>query len=67
MNWSRNKPFKPGWYWWRNQVKGHAPTLVEVKVDEYWFLKSGAPAYFAEGSLLANPDEEWAEQIENPS
>ena len=39
MNWSTDIPARPGWYWWRNRAKGHAPALVEVKVDEYWFLK----------------------------
>ena len=67
MNWTTDKPRRPGWYWWRNLSKGQAPTLIEVKVDEYSFLKSGAPAHFVEGSLESDPEEEWAEQIEKPS
>jgi hypothetical protein len=67
MNWSTDIPARPGWYRWRNRAKGHAPALVEVKVDEHWFLKSGPPAYFVEVSLVQDLDEGWAERTEWPS
>jgi len=48
MNWSCNKPVKPGWYWWResNNARG---IIVQVDIltgtvsssgtDEYRLLK----------------------------
>lgn len=67
MKWSCDKPTKPGLYWWRNRAQGRAAALIEITFDEHWFLKSGAPAYFAEGSLVLDPHEEWAEQIKGQS
>jgi hypothetical protein len=64
VKWTTDKPTKPGWYWWRNRSKSNASALVEITIDEHGLLKSGPPAYFAEGSLVDTPGEEWAERIE---
>ena len=57
MKWSTDKPTQPGWYWWRNVVKGQRPLLVEVWVDGQGHLKSGPPPYFVEGSTDVLGDE----------
>lgn len=66
MNWSRDKPTKPGWYWWRNRSKGISPALVEVTIDGDGLLKSGPPAYFKEGVFTID-GEEWAERDGMPT
>lgn len=57
MNWTTDKPATPGWYWWRNVLKGQGPILVEVWTDEHGRLNSGPPAYFVEGSTDFSGDE----------
>ncbi len=39
MNWSTNKPKKPGWYWWR-PLSTDAPTLVEITLEKRRSLES---------------------------
>jgi hypothetical protein len=61
MNWTTDKPTKPGYYWWRSRSPdGHAH-LVEVTIDGDGFFESGPPANFIEGATrIDTPSEEWA-------
>ena len=64
MKWSRDKPTKPGWYWWRNQ-SSYEPKLVDVTIDGRGLLKSGPPANFREvGARVGITGEEWAGPVE---
>jgi hypothetical protein len=61
MNWTTDKPTKPGFYWWRNRLPDAHARLVEVAIDGYGCLRSGPPANFIEGAArLDTSDEEWA-------
>jgi hypothetical protein len=62
MNWSTNKPKKPGWYWWR-PLSTDAPTLVEVTLEEDGVLKVGPPAILVEGGNLGHASGEWGRRV----
>ena len=65
MNWTTNKPMKAGWYWWRKGWN-EEPTLVEVTIDGYGFLKTGPPSNLIEGGALADASGEWGGRVEMP-
>jgi hypothetical protein len=58
MNWTTDKPTKPGWYWWRNLKDGMQPSMTLVDKD-----KGGL---YAGGSYVSFIGGEWAGPLEPP-
>jgi len=65
MNWSTDKPVKPGWYWWR-PLSTDTPTLVEVTIDGDGFLSTHPPASALKGGRISDTFGEWTERVAMP-
>ena len=65
MNWTTERPTKPGYYWWRLGSDGHAH-LIEVTIDGNGVLQSHPPAQLIEAGRLVDTSGEWAGPVEHP-
>ena len=62
MNWTTDKPTKPGWYWYRGECDGHTVKVIHFIDDD------GDGPYLAtsEDVALHDLDGEWAGPVEPP-
>jgi hypothetical protein len=62
MNWTADKPTKPGWYWYRGGSDGHTVKVLHFIDDD------GDGPYIAtsEDLTLNDLDGEWAGPVEPP-
>jgi hypothetical protein len=62
MNWTTDKPTKPGWYWYRGECDGHTVKVIHFIDDD------GNGPYLATSEDLAlnDLDGEWAGPVEPP-
>ena len=62
LKWTRKKPTKPGWYWYRGQCDGHTVEVIHFIDDD------GEGPYLATSDDLAIDamDGEWAGPVEPP-
>jgi len=62
MNWTTDKPTKPGWYWYRGECDGHTVKVIHFIDDD------GDGPYLATSDDVALNDlgGEWAGPVEPP-
>ena len=65
MNWTTEKPTKPGWYWRRLSSDGHAH-LVEVTREGSGVVQTHPPAQLVEAGRSVDTSGEWAGPVEMP-
>ncbi len=59
MNWTKNRPTQPGWYWWRLGTY----TVEVVHFEQHIDGDVGSSSF---DGRLAHPDSEWAGPLEEP-
>ena len=65
MNWTTDKPAKPGSYWWR-LGSDRLAHLVKVTIDGDGVLSTHPPAQLVEAGRFLDTTGEWFGPVEHP-
>jgi hypothetical protein len=67
MKWTKKRPDKPGWYWFKN--KHNKGSIMEIFLNEYSQLRAspgGIQSGIGVGVQMFSGDASWAGPIEKP-
>ena len=65
MNWTTERPAKPGYYWWRHGPDRLAHS-VKVTMEQDGALQTHPPEQLIDAGLCVDTSGEWAGPVEHP-